>query len=347
MNLMEKIVKIQNSSLVKKINAKLQVDITPKNRFFLAIIWSVATISFCYISLFLSLTFLGTGDLADLISGDVYTFIPALMAVFFIVYFKTDILSWDKFKNPGYKWLLSGVAYTVVVLSLTIATDAFFGLIAVNPSYSPWTGDFQGYTTGNQSIDIIFYLFFIGILALFSPGGFVRIVGEEFGWRGYLYPELLKLHPKLSLVISTFIVGVVWFSFHLPYFTVLAPAAPNEIPYLIIGSIGVFFGANWFMIWTYLKTKSIWPAMILHYSWNLAAPVFTGNLYDGSLGLLNKSQTNLWLVNGEGLIGGTFHFMVGLVFLFLIYWQRDSLFESFKKIPAKKVTLPKKIRLTD
>ena len=346
MDLMKKIVKIQQSPTIRKINQKIQVKLTPKNRFLLAIVWSIATIAFCYISLFLSLTFLGTGDIADLISGDIYTFIPAIMAVLFILYFKTDVLSWKKFRNPGNKWLLSGIAYTVVVLSLTIITDSLFGLISVNQGFSPYTGDFQGYTTGNQILDIASYLIFIGFLALFSPGGFVRIVGEEFGWRGYLYPELLKLHPKLSLVLSTFIVGGVWFSFHLPYFTVLAPATPDEIPYLILGALGVFFGANWFMIWTYLKTKSIWPAMMLHYSWNLAAPVFLGNLYDGSLGLLNKSQTNLWLVNGEGLIGGSFHLMVGLVFLFLIYRERDKLFASYQKKPTKKVTLPKKIRLT-
>lgn len=321
-------------------------ELTHKRRLYLALLWAVLTISVCYVSLFLSLAFLGTGDIADLISGDIYTFIPALMAIAFIIYFKTDILSWDVFRNPGNKWLAFGVGYTFLVLSLTIITDAIFGLITINQSYTPFEGDLSGLTTPDPLLNVILYLVIAGVLAIFSPGGFIRIVGEEFGWRGYLYPELLKLHPRLSLVISTFIVGGIWFTFHLPYFTVLAPAPPDKIIFLLLGSFGVFFGANWFMLWTYLKTKSIWPAMMLHYSWNLAAPVFTGNLYDGSLGLLNISQNSLWLMNGEGLIGGFFHFSVGLVFLFLIFRNRNELYSNWKGSQKKEVKLPKKIRIS-
>ena len=104
------------------------------------------------------------------------------------------------------------------------------------------------------------------------------------------------------------------------------------------------------MTWAYLKTRSLWPALMLHYSWNLMAPVFTGNLYDGSLGLLNPSINNLWLINGEGLIGGTFHFLVGLVFLYLIIRDRDTLFKDYKKmddeVRKNLQAQPKRIRLT-
>ncbi len=334
----------------------LKIDLNPKNRFLLAILWSVATILTCYTFLYLSNQFLGTGQNAELISGDLYTFTPALMAVLFIILFKTDVLSFEQFRNPGLKWLSFGVIYTLVVLFLTIVTGFLIGGLTYNSKYTPYNGDLTGFTTGFQLLDVFSFFIIAGILLLFSPGGFIRIIGEEFGWRGYLFPELLKLHPKLSLVISTCIVGLVWFTFHLPYFTVLAVSggivSSDKVIFLIIGSFGVFFGANWAMTWAYLKTRNLWPALMLHYSWNLISPVLTGNLYDAAnpLGLLNPSISNLWLVNGEGLIGGSFHFLVGLFFLFLIIRDRDQLFRGYKKLDneVKKTqkVLPKRIKIS-
>lgn len=326
-----------------------KIDITPKNRFLLAILWSIVTISLCYISLYLSIMFLGSGIVFEEISGDLYTYIPAIMAIIFIIVFKTDILSLEHFRNPGFKWLAFGIGYTVVVLSLTLITDFIIGGLKYNPNFTPFVGDNASYSTHNQILDLIMYFTVVAVLYLFATGGFIRIVGEEVGWRGYLFPELLKLHPKLSLIISTFIVGLVWFTYHLPYFTVLAPVASDKIIFLIIASIGVFFGANWAMLWTYLKTKNLWPALLLHYSWNLANPVFLGNLYDGSLGLFNPSINNLWLINGEGLVGGMFHFLVGLFFLVLIIKDRDQLFKNYTKLDTEyhknSIPLPKRRKL--
>lgn len=313
-----------------------KINLNPKNRFFLAILWSVVTILTCYTFLYFSTIYLGNSQNAQLISGDLYTFTPATMAILFIIFFKTDVINLEQFKNPGFKWLAFGVVYTIVVLTFTITVDFLIGGLKWNTQYTPFNGDLTGFTTGNQILDLLVFFVVVGILLLFSPGGFIRIIGEEAGWRGYLFPELLKLHPKLSLVISTFIVGLVWFTFHLPYFTVLAVSSgyvqSDKIIFLVIGAFGVFFGANWAMTWAYLKTRNLWPALMLHYSWNLINPALTGNLYDGTLGLLNPSINNLWLINGEGLIGGSFHFLVGLFFLFLIIKDRDTLFKGYKKL---------------
>ena len=103
--------------------------------------------------------------------------------------------------------------------------------------------------------------------------------------------------------------------------------------FLFLGSAGVFFGANITMVWAYLKTKNLWPALSLHYIWNLTSPVFTGNIYsqNNQLGLLNKNIDSLWLVNGEGLIGGFFHFLIGIIFLFLIFRDKDKLLSDYQQ----------------
>lgn len=342
----------------------LNVKLTSQNRFLLAMLWSVVTILCCYISLYLGLMFLGTGEYSDLITGEIYTLMPAFMAIVFIVVFKTDKLSWDRFRFPGLKWLAFGFLYTLIVITLTIITDYLIGGIKWNVNYNPYigSGDTQSFATHNQVFDMVSFVIIIGFFLLFQPGGFDRIVGEETGWRGYLLPELIKLNPKLSIIISTVIVGLVWFCYHLPYFSILAVqkhiVAPDKVIFTIIGALGVFLGANWAMSWAYLKTRSIWPALMLHYSWNLISPILTGNLYDGSLGLFNNpSLHNLWLINGEGLIGGFFHFCLGLFFLFLIIRDRDTLLTSYNKqevsdkkedelLKRKEKGLPKRIKIS-
>jgi membrane protease YdiL (CAAX protease family) len=319
-----------------------------KKRFFLAILWSTLTILICYISLYLGLTFLQPGSTTDLIIGNVYTFTPGLMVLLFIFFFKTEKFSLYQFRYPGIKWIAFGGIYTIIVLFLTILTGFLVGGFEIDTTYNPFNGDLQGFSTSVQVLDILLFFVIVGFLLIFSPGGFVRIIGEEFGWRGYLFPELLKIHPKITLVGSTILVGFVWFVFHIPYFSVLAPVDPDKIIFLLLGSFGVFFGANWAMTWAYLKTRNLWPALTLHYTWNLAAPVFTGNIYSKSLGWLNPSFENLWLVNGEGLIGGMFHFLIGLIFLYLIFRDRIELligYNSLKEPEIELVKLPSRIKI--
>ena len=176
------------------------------------------------------------------------------------------------------------------------------------------------------------------VLLLFSPGGFVRVLGEEYGWRGYLLPELIKSHKYIPLIGGFFMVGFVWTLYHLPFFTVLSPEglSSQQKLFSLVGSIGVFFGASFTLAWAYLKTHSIWPALSLHFIWNVINPLITGNVYSttNQTGLFTGT---LWLINGEGLIGGFFHFLVGLFFLYLIIKNKDVLLkEHLEFLEAKK-----------
>ena len=87
----------------------------------------------------------------------------------------------------------------------------------------------------------------------------------------------------------------------------------------------MFFGASFTLAWAYLKTHSIWPALSLHFIWNVINPLITGNVYSNQTGLFTGT---LWLINGEGLIGGFFHFLVGLLFLLLIIKNKDVLLKE-------------------
>jgi membrane protease YdiL (CAAX protease family) len=53
----------------------------------------------------------------------------------------------------------------------------------------------------------------LGQLAFALPIALLAGVMEEFGWRGFLFPKLLKKHNALS---SAILVGVVWALWHAP-----------------------------------------------------------------------------------------------------------------------------------
>lgn len=315
----------------------------PPQRFLLALLWSVITLGLCFLSLGLGFLVLGENASSDLIVINVYTFLPALVALAFLRYLHTGGLTIQPFRYPGFHYVAFGAYYTVVVLALTIAVGFLAGELSPNPNYTPIP---EGTLTGVPILDIAFYLPLFGFIALFSPGGFIRVLGEEYGWRGYLLPQLVKGRPWVPVMASVWLVGLVWFLYHVPFFTIFAPVEdPVELAFLLVGSAGVFFGANMAMCWAYLKTKNLWPALSLHYIWNLTSPLFTGNVYSKSLGWLNPSFDNLWLVNGEGLIGGTFHLLVGLVFLYLIWRDKDELlkhYTSFELIEETSATYGEK-----
>ncbi|MHA2363066.1 MAG: CPBP family glutamic-type intramembrane protease [Candidatus Hodarchaeales archaeon] len=298
-------------------------------RISLAFLWAFMTLFSCYFVLFAGVLILGEKGSQDFVVISLYTLIPAIMAIIFLFYFKTGNITTQPFQYPGFHWVAFGVYYTAIVLALTIVSGFIIGEFTPNSDYTPFP---EGSYTSIPLLDILIFLPLYGTLLIFSPGGFPRVLGEEYGWRGYFLPELLKTRLSLSIFVSLWIVGGVWFIYHIPFFTIFAPNQEiDKMIFLLVGSAGVFFGANLAMSWAYLKTKNLWPALSLHYVWNLTSPLFTGNIYSETnrLGYLNKSVDSLWLVNGEGLIGGLFHFLVGLIFLYLIYRNKNDLLEAY------------------
>ena len=100
-------------------------------------------------------------------------------------------------------------------------------------------------------------------------GSLMKNIFEEFAWRGYLTPRLdaAKVHPLLNHVI----VGILWWSWHLPYYyyfldrTQLSTYLGNIslASFLIIALIDLFPTALLFGELR-LLSKSVWTAFILH-----------------------------------------------------------------------------------
>lgn len=103
-------------------------------------------------------------------------------------------------------------------------------------------------------------------LFMFFVGGSVQ---EEFGWRGYALPRLLK---RLSPFWASILLGSAWGFWHLPLFF----TAGVSQAYM---SFGVFFGLllafSVVFTWFYQRTKeSLFSALLLHAAINTCFSIF-------------------------------------------------------------------------
>jgi membrane protease YdiL (CAAX protease family) len=129
----------------------------------------------------------------------------------------------------------------------------------------------------------------------FSPGpGWLPpgTIGEELGWRGWLV-RVWRDRPIAALMIG----AVVWAAFHLPV-VVLVPALHSFTAtssfLLSIAAAAAAFQA------LYRWSGSVWPPVVAHATWNGWNTFFLGNQYGGGPSIFGGE---LWLINGEGLLG--------------------------------------------
>ncbi|MEO8192907.1 MAG: type II CAAX endopeptidase family protein [Gemmatimonadales bacterium] len=82
--------------------------------------------------------------------------------------------------------------------------------------------------------------------------------GEEIGWRGYALP---RLTARMGLARASLLLGVIWASWHLPFFFI--PAADTlgqsfPVYLLQVTALSVI------VAWVFWRTQNLLPAMLLH-----------------------------------------------------------------------------------
>jgi hypothetical protein len=101
---------------------------------------------------------------------------------------------------------------------------------------------------------------FLLVLLLGGP------LGEETGWRGYALPRLLKRHDP---TVSSLLIGVAWWAWHLPLFWVEG-SPQSELP--LLGFMAQILGTSIIYTWIYRGTGgSVLLPMLFHASGNTAA----------------------------------------------------------------------------
>jgi membrane protease YdiL (CAAX protease family) len=91
-------------------------------------------------------------------------------------------------------------------------------------------------------------------------------LGEELGWRGFLVP---KLAEGWSFTTTALVSGIIWASWHVPLIIAADYNGGTGAPYSIACFAVMVIGISFPLAWIRLRSKSVWPAALLHASHNL------------------------------------------------------------------------------
>jgi membrane protease YdiL (CAAX protease family) len=90
-----------------------------------------------------------------------------------------------------------------------------------------------------------------------------RALGEEIGWRGYLFP---RLRERFSFATSALISGVIWSVWHFAVIVQGAYQDAQKVPLALalpLFTIGLT-GESFLYAWLRERSGSVWPAVIIH-----------------------------------------------------------------------------------
>ena len=125
------------------------------------------------------------------------------------------------------------------------------------------------WSQGFYKIDSVINSHFSSLVLIFIIA-FTYLFSEEFGWRGYLVQKLSSFGWHVAFIVT----GIVWFLWHPQH--VIGNSILNKFVSLIfIMLLSYVFG------WLFLRSKSVWPCVIMHSFQNESQPQ----------GIFNMSKT--------------------------------------------------------
>lgn len=98
-------------------------------------------------------------------------------------------------------------------------------------------------------------------------------VGEEAGWRGYLYPVLKRLLPARGAALAT---GAIWGIWHAPLIAMGYNYGRSYPGFPVVGILAmVLFCAAFgvFLSWLRDRSASVWPSALAHGALNATAGI--------------------------------------------------------------------------
>lgn len=111
---------------------------------------------------------------------------------------------------------------------------------------------------------------FQGDMATFLVIGMLQTLflslGEELGWRGFLVPALAN---TMSFRRTAFVSGVIWALWHVPLIVLAGYNAGTPAWYALPFFFTMVIAISFPLAWVRLRSKSVWPAAVLHASHNL------------------------------------------------------------------------------
>jgi membrane protease YdiL (CAAX protease family) len=171
-------------------------------------------------------------------------------------------------------WLAVGILLPIVVGLLMFGSAWLSGI-------APFNGD---------KAATIFTVSFLATFLLGIGFNLFAAAGEEFGWRGFLVPELARFTGFTQLALIS---GAIWTVWHFPVMFFGTYHGTGPIWYSLAVFVPSVMGAGFILAWLRLASGSVWVAVLFHGFWNCfiqqVYPAFTvttpaGNMMLGEFG---------------------------------------------------------------
>jgi len=204
---------------------------------------------------------------------------PAIAALIvrFRHYRKEKLLGWNRCKIS---YILLAIAVPVVYLSVSY-------IIYWIANKGSFTGSirFPGVEASGSTLSTLITWFAIIVSSI------IAVAGEEIGWRGFLLPQLAQIwNFKIAVVVS----GLIWATWHMPI--ILAGLYNSGTPVWYQLPMFVIEIMSFTVIISLLrvKSKSLWPAIIIH--------AFHNNIDQVILGPMTVATNKEYFVGETGVI---------------------------------------------
>jgi uncharacterized protein len=229
-------------------------------------------------------------------------FAPAVAAVIVRRWVTQEGFTSARLRPNLHRWKPYLLAWFLPLIVIAVVVLFAYGFNLSLPDYSLQRGYVEH--TGAQAPEGFRFLHFLLLAVLAAPLMAPVMLGEEFGWRGYLQPRLSPGRPLFGALLT----GLIWALWHLPLHLAgyhLYGSAPvlSTIPLLITYSVllSILFG------WLQQRADSVWAPALAHAAANmlganLAAVLFAGGpnyvwlSYGGILSLIPLGLVCLYIV---------------------------------------------------
>ena len=217
-----------------------------------------------------------------------YMLTPALAAIvtrlfFYAPRFSDARLRRGRWRDYGRFW-----AAALGVVALDYALYTVLGAVRWDPTGAAFLSQLgeQMAAAGQDINDLppgltperMLLLYFVGGLTVFNVlPGMVNGLGEELGWRDFLFPLLYRSGPWVALLGG----GLIWFAWHAALIPVL-PQSPQTLgfsPAEWTANAAVLAGGSvctWtFLAYVYAKSQSVFVVAFCHAAMNNASRSFS------------------------------------------------------------------------
>ena len=217
------------------------------------------------------------------------------------------------FNRCNFVYIILAILIPLIYLVLSYG---LFWLFAKG-SYTGNLSELIGYTANYSGKEIPDSIAIIISLVITFPVCVITALGEEAGWRGFMYPVMQRIWGWKKAI---FLSGCIWAVWHLPLVITGLYLPDIVMIYRIPAFIIEVFAITVIITWIRMKSNSVWTAILFHVIHNYLDQVI--------LQSLTKNTNRAYFVGETGIIT---IFFTALIAVLILVFARNMFLITQKK----------------